>query len=643
MGILDILLGKPTKPIAGSQVQTTAVPSEEEREEQAVRNFSEGIVDVKDIIAPPAIEIDFNHLQIGDKYFRTFFATGFPRWVGANWLSPLINFDRPMTISTFYYPTDSSMVLQRLKRKIAEFQATINIELEAGKLPDPSIKVALRDAEELQDQIASGNEKFFHFGLYITIRSTNLKDLEDTTRSVESLLSALGVIVKVASLQQEQGFISTIPMGLDKIYLTRNMDTTSLATTFPFVSSELTMDDGIMYGINKHNKSLIIFDRFQMANPNMVVFATSGAGKSYFVKLEAMRSLMLGTNIIIIDPEKEYEKLTAAIGGEYISFAQDGAAKLNPFELSGIYEKDEDELRFKILFLQGLVRIMIGGKISPVESAILDRALILTYKEKGITPDPATQRKPAPLMEDLYKILNAMAESEAHLLASKLERYIRGSASGIFDQSSNVQINNTFTVFSIRDLSDELRPIAMYMMLDFIWTRVKKDKRQRILIIDEAWWMMQYPDAARFVYSVAKRSRKYGLGLTTITQDVNDFLNSDYGKAVVNNSSIQLLLKQNPAAVDQIQKVFYLSDGEKNFLLSAGIGEGLFFADNNHVAIQILASENEHNLITTNLREILAMEEKSVSDAKIESMGSKPVMQMPDNSAATWVNKGATN
>ncbi len=643
MGILDILLGKPTKPIAGSQVQTTAVPSEEEREEQAVRNFSEGIVDVKDIIAPPAIEIDFNHLQIGDKYFRTFFATGFPRWVGANWLSPLINFDRPMTISTFYYPTDSGMVLQRLKRKIAEFQATINIELEAGKLPDPSIKVALRDAEELQDQIASGNEKFFHFGLYITIRSTNLKDLEDTTRSVESVLSALGVIVKVASLQQEQGFISTIPMGLDKIYLTRNMDTTSLATTFPFVSSELTMDDGIMYGINKHNKSLIIFDRFQMANPNMVVFATSGAGKSYFVKLEAMRSLMLGTNIIIIDPEKEYEKLTAAIGGEYISFAQDGAAKLNPFELSGIYEKDEDELRFKILFLQGLVRIMIGGKISPVESAILDRALILTYKEKGITPDPATQRKPAPLMEDLYKILNAMAESEAHLLASKLERYIRGSASGIFDQSSNVQINNTFTVFSIRDLSDELRPIAMYMMLDFIWTRVKKDKRQRILIIDEAWWMMQYPDAARFVYSVAKRSRKYGLGLTTITQDVNDFLNSDYGKAVVNNSSIQLLLKQNPAAVDQIQKVFYLSDGEKNFLLSAGIGEGLFFADNNHVAIQILASENEHNLITTNLREILAMEEKSVSDAKIESMGSKPVMQMPDNSAATWVNKGATN
>lgn len=624
MGLLDLLIGKKKAPVktapkaAASAVNTPQTPnkvsvapakSQAQLEEEAVKNFSEGIVDVKDIIAPPAIEIDFNNMQIGSKYFRTFFATGFPVWVGANWLSPLINFEKPITISTFYYPTDSGLVLQRLKRKITELQATLNLDLEAGKLPDPNVKVALRSAEELQDQIASGNQKFFHFALYITIRSTNMKELEEISRNIESTLSAIGVIVKVASLQQEQGFLSTLPLGYDKIYLNRNMDTTSLATTFPFVSSELTMDDGIMYGINKHNKSLIIFDRFQMPNPNMVIFATSGAGKSYFVKLEAMRSLMLGTHIIIIDPEKEYEKLTKAIGGEYITFSQDQQAKLNPFELSGIYEKDEDELRFKILFLQGLIRIMVGGKLSPVETAILDRALILTYKEKGITPDPATQRRPPPLLEDLYKILNAMAEDEAHMLANKIERYVKGSAAGVFDQPTNIEVNNTFTAFSIRDLSDELRPIAMYVMLDYIWTIVKKDKRQRILIIDEAWWMMQYPDAARFVYSIAKRSRKYGLGVTTITQDVNDFLNSDYGKAVVNNSSIQLLLKQNPAAVDQIQKVFYLSDGEKDYLLSAGIGEGLFFADYNHVAIQILASENEHNLITTNLREILAMNE----------------------------------
>lgn len=597
-----------------SQVDVQSYENTRVQEEEAVRQFAQGVVDVKDIIAPPAIEIDFNHMLIGGKYFRTFFATGFPRFVGSNWLAPLINFERPMTISTFYYPVDSTMIMQRLKRKIAEMQATLNIDIEAGKIPDPNVKVALRDAEELQDQIASGNEKFFHFGLYITVRSTSLRDLEKISRNVESTLSALGVIVKIVSLQQEQGFVSTLPLARDKIYLTRNMDTTSLATTFPFVSSELTMDSGIMFGINKHNKSLIVFDRYKMPNANMVVFATSGAGKSYMIKLEAMRSLMLGTHIIIIDPEREYEKLCTTIGGEYISFSQDGAQKLNPFELSGIYDKDEDELRFKILSLHGLIRIMVGGKLTPVESAILDRALILTYKEKGITPDPATQKNEPPLLEDLYKILRAMAEDEAHILAQKLEKFLRGSAAGIFDQKSNVEIQNTFTVFSIRDLVDDLRPIAMYMMLDYIWTRVKKDRRQRLLIIDEAWWMMQYPDAARFVHSIAKRARKYALGLTTITQDVEDFLDSDYGKAVVTNSSIQILLKQSPAAVDRIQKVFYLTEGEKTYLLSAGIGEGLFFAGANHVAMQVVASENEHRLITTNPLETLSQDQKSFSN-----------------------------
>jgi type IV secretory pathway VirB4 component len=590
---------KKQTPQSRASVNVASTVNEKEQEQKAVTFFSQGIIDVKDIIAPPAIEIDFNNMKIGNMYFRSFFSTGFPRWVGPNWLSPLINFEKPITIGTFYYPTDSVLVLSRLKRKIAEFQASLNLDIEAGKLPDPSLKVALKDAEELQDQIASGNEKFFHYGLYVTIRSRTLKELEDISRNVESTLSALGVIVKVASLQQEQGFISTMPLGLDKIYLTRNMDTTSLATTFPFVSSELTMEDGIMYGINRHNNSLVVFDRFQMPNPNMVIFATSGAGKSYFVKLEAMRSLMMGISIIIIDPEKEYEKLTKTVGGNYISFSQDGASKLNPFDLSGMFEKDEDELRFKILFLQGLIRIMTGGVLTPVESAILDRALILTYREKGITPDPATQRRPAPLLEDLYKILNAMAENEAHMLAQKIERYLKGSAAGIFDQPTNVEINNTFTVFSIRDLSDELRPIAMYMILDYIWTRVKKDKRRRLLIIDEAWWMMQYEDAARFVFSVAKRSRKYGLGLSVITQDVNDYLATDFGKAVLSNSSIQLLLKQSPSAIDLVQKTFALSDGERDYILSAGIGDGLFFAGLNHVAIQIVASENEHNLITT--------------------------------------------
>lgn len=634
-------------PLAGrkkqTQVETVSKPTVTEQEQKAVEQFSEGVVDVKDIIAPPAIEIDFNHMLIGGKYFRTFFATGFPRWVSANWLSPLINFERPLTISTFYYPVDSALILQRLKRKIAELQASLNIDVEAGKIPDPNIKITLKDAEELQQAIASGNEKFFHFALYITIRATTLKELEKISRNVESTLSALGVITKIASLQQEQGFVTSMPLGVDKVYLTRNMDTTSLATTFPFVSSELTMDQGILYGINKHNKSLIIFDRFQMPNANMVVFATSGAGKSYMVKLEAVRSLMLGTQVIIIDPEKEYEKLCLTVGGDYISFSQDGGQKLNPFELSGIYDKDEDELRFKILLLNGLVRLMVGGELTSVESAILDRALILTYKEKGITPDPTTQRREPPLLEDLYKVLRAMAENEAHLLAQKLEKYIKGSSAGIFDQKTNIEIKNDFTVFSIRDLADDLRPIAMYLMLDYIWTRIKKDRKERLLIIDEAWWMMQFEEGARFVHSIAKRARKYGLGLTTITQDVEDFLTTDYGRAVVTNSSIQVLMKQSTAAADKLQKVFFLSQGEKQYLLTAGIGEGIFFAGNNHVGIQVIASENEHNLITTNPRELEKMDqmkaqsmEKQVQYDKpqsIENLQTQPIqeMQSPQN------------
>lgn len=594
-------------------------------EETAINKFSTGLVDIKDIIAPSAIEVDFNQILVGSKYFRTYFVTGYPRFVGANWLSPLINFDHPIDIATYYYPVDTGLVMERLKRKIGEFEATINIALDDGKIPDPSVKVALSDAQQLQDQLAAGEEKYFHFALYVTIRADNLEQLEKISRKIESTLASVGVIIKMATLQQEEGLRTTMPLGYDEIYITRNMDTTSLATTFPFVSSELTMDDGILYGLNRHNNSLVIFDRFQLANANMVVFATSGAGKSYFVKLEAMRSLMFGSEIIIIDPEKEYEKLTQTIGGEYISFSQDGAQKLNPFELSGIFQKDEDELRFKILTLNGLLRIMLGGELTPEQNAILDRAIILTYKEKGITPDPATQRRPAPLLSDLYKILQAMAEPQAHDMATRLEKYVKGSAAGIFDQPSNIQIKNTFTVFSIRDLAEDLRPIAMYMMLDYIWTRIKRDRKKRLLIIDEAWWLMQHPDAARFVHSIAKRARKYALGLTTITQDVEDFLDSDYGKAVVTNSAIQVLLKQSPAAIDRIQQVFYLTMGEKNYLLSAGIGEGLFFAGSNHVAIQVIASENEHNLITTNPIELMKMEEaKRQNEMKKANLAAQP-------------------
>jgi conjugal transfer ATP-binding protein TraC len=601
MGLLDFLKPKP-KTTAETPVDI-AMAAEQvalQKEQQAIQQFVQGLVDVKDIIAPSAIEIDFNHAVIGGKFFRSYFTVDYPTIVVPNWLSPLINFEYPVDISTFYYPRDTGEILDRLKRKIAEMQATLNLEVEAGRQGDPTIKVRLRDALALQEQLAQGSERFFQYALYLTIHADSLDELEKIAKNLESTMASIGVIIKVATLQQEECFQSTIPYGMDKINESRNLDTTSIATTFPFVSSDLTMEKGILYGLNLHNRSLVIFDRFSLPNANAVVFATSGAGKSFAVKLEAVRSLMLGIEIIIIDPEREYEKLAAAVGGEYISFSQDGAQKLNPFEMSGLYARDEDELRFKILTISGLVRMMLGGALSPEEGAILDRALILTYKEKGITPDPSTHSKEPPLLEDLYKVLNSMAENEAHSMAIRLEKFVRGSASGVFDQRSNVDLNNTFTVFSIRDLVDELRPMAMYTMLDFIWNRIKRDKRKRLLIIDEAWLMMQYPDAARFVYSIAKRARKYALGLTVISQDVTDFLGSDFGKAVVNNSAMQLLLKQAPSAINTLQEVFYLTEGEKQFLLSAGVGEGIFFAGANHVAIQIVPSENEYNLITTN-------------------------------------------
>ena len=557
----------------------------------------------QDVIAPIDIEVDFNDLQMGDYYFRTFFVSGYPRFVGPNWLSPIINFEHSLRISTFYYPVDSKVILEKLRKKIAEMEATIYGQMEERKVVDASVKVALSDAQQLQDSIAEGTEKFFHFTMYITIYAPNKDLLEKYSRNVVSTLAAISVTAKPATLQQEQGFISTQPLGLDKLYVTRNMDTTSLATTFPFVASELSMDHGIMYGINMHNKSLVIFDRFELENANAVVFAKSGAGKSYFVKLEALRSLMLGTEIIIIDPEREYEDLARAVGGSYISFSQDKGDKMNPFELSGVFEEGEDELRIKSQSLLGFFKVMFDG-LTSVEISILDRAIILAYREKGITYDPATQKNTPPMLEDLYKVLKGMAEEEAHNLARRMERFIIGSGAGVFNEATNFEIQNAFTVFSVRDLQEELKPLAMYLMLDFIWTVIRKNKKRRILVVDEAWYMMQREDSARFMYSIAKRARKYYLGLTTITQDVADFLNNEMGRAIIQNASMSMLMMQSPSALDILQPTFHLSDGERVYLLNCEKGQGLFFAGQNHVAIQVLSSVQENELITSDPREL---------------------------------------
>ena len=576
---------------------------------EPVFQLGKGMVSIQDIIAPPAIEVDFDYLKIGNKYFRTLFIAGYPRFVSANWLAPLINFDHSLEIAMYIYPIEGKGVLDNLRRKIAEMEAEIQTDVERGRLINPSTQAKLEDACSLQEQLVKGAERFFQFGLYITIPADSLEELNKVTKEVTSTLGSLLIIAKHATLQMEDGFKTTVPTCIDKLMITRNMDTTSLATTFPFTSSELTANEGILYGINEHNDSLIIFDRFSLENANSCLFAKSGSGKSYLVKLETLRSLMFGTEIIVIDPEAEYKALAEAVGGEYITFGFQSQSKINPFDLSAVYQEGENELGLKILSLHSLFKVIMG-QLSSSEEAILDRALVLTYKMKGITNDPATQKNEPPLMEDLYKTLIGMEEAQAKGLAERIEKFVRGSFVGIFDQHSNVDIKNPFTVFSTKELEESLRPIAMFIILDYIWTKIKKEMKQRILVVDEAWYLMKYPDSANFLYSIAKRARKYYLGLTTITQDVEDFLTGDYGKAILTNSSIQVLMKQSPAAIDKVAQVFYLSEGEKQLLLSANIGEGIFFAGPNHVAIRVVASPEEHELITTRPEELMAIQKR---------------------------------
>jgi type IV secretory pathway VirB4 component len=565
---------------------------------------------IQDVIAPQLIEEDFDYVKVNEVYFRTLFVGGYPRFVAPGWLEPIVNFDSSLDISFYIYPVDGKSVLDDLRRKIAEMEAELSTDIERGKIVDPVTQAKLEDAKSLQEQLVKGVERFYEFSFYITIPASSVEELNHVTKQIESQLGSLLIVSKHALLDMQDGFLSTAPFGMDRLNITRNMDTTSVATTFPLTSTELSSDRGILYGINSQNESFIIFDRFSLENGNMVIFATSGAGKSYFVKLEALRSLMTGTEVIIIDPESEYKPLAEAVGGEYISFSFNAPAKINPFDLAQIREEGENQLGQKILSLHSLLKV-ITGEITPAQEALLDRALVMTYRAKGITMDPDTQGREPPLMEDLYKTLIGMEVPDALDLAARLEKFVRGSFTGIFDKQTNINITNPFTVFSVKDLQDALRPIAMFIILDYIWTRVKKDLKKRILVAEEAWQMMKYPDTAQFLWSVVKRARKYYLGLTTITQDVEDFLSQDIGKAIVTNSALQVLLKQSPAAIDKIGEIFYLSQGEKQLLLAANVGEGIFFAGPHHAPIRVVASAEENRLITTRPEEMIQQNKQS--------------------------------
>lgn len=572
--------------------------------EEIAAQKKESTQNVADLIAPSSIETDFSYIRVGNRFCQTLFINGYPRYVSSNWLQPLIDFDHELAISFFIYTTTASDVLGGLQRKIAEMEATISSDMQAGHVINPKVTAALEDAMSVQNSLAKGIERLFQLGLYISLFSDSLDDLKQNSKRLSTTLGALLLSAKPATLQMDEGFKTTLPMGQDRVNITRNMDTTSLASMFPFSSATLTQNKGILYGINQENASLIIFDRFSMENANEIVFGKSGSGKSYLIKLEILRSFMFGAEVIVIDPEDEYRQVAETLGGEYVTFSGSSPVRINPFDLAGVYQEGENELGQKILSLHALLKIALG-EMSPSMDAILDRALVQTYKDKGITSDPKTQTRTPPVMGDLSNVLLGMPEPDAQELALRLERFVKGSLAGVFDQQSNFNITNSITVFSLRQIEDELRPIAMHIILDYVWTRVRKTLRKRLLIVDEAWYLMRYDDSASFIFGVAKRARKYYLGLTTVTQDVADFVANQYGKAILSNSSIQVLLKQGTSSIDDVVDIFSLSRGEKNLVLSAGVGEGLFFAGQNHVAIQVVSAPFEHEIITSNPEEVL--------------------------------------
>lgn len=574
---------------------------------QAEQEYQRNLVSLKDIIAPSALNFQNSYFEINGKFGRSFFVLTYPRFLSSDWLSDIINLETPLDMSMFIYPINSGEILKKLKSKVSQLGSSMAINQEKGMVRDPMLETAYQDVESLRDSLQQGTEKFFRFALYFTIYASDLKELDRYSNALESSLAARLVITKRALMQTTGGLNSTLPIYHDDIDVAANMNTGPLSTTFPFVSAELTSNQGILYGINRHNNSLIIFDRFQMENANTVVFAKSGAGKSYAVKLEVLRSMMVGVDVIIIDPENEYKHLADAVGGTYIDISLNSQSRINPFDLPLPLPGEDNQsiLREAVINLTGLLRLMMGN-ITPEEDAIIDKALWQTYAKMDITENSDLRTVQPPTMTDLVEIMKGMVGAES--MVTRLAKYTEGTFAGILNQPTNVVLNNQLVIFSIRDLEDALRPIAMYVLVNHIWNIVRSQLKKRILVLDEAWIVMQFEDSAKFIFGIAKRARKYYLGLTTITQDVADFMSSPFGKPIVTNSSLQLLLKQSPAAVNVVAETFFLTEGEKYLLLESDVGEGIFFAGLKHAAIKIYASYVEDQIITTDPKQLLELQ-----------------------------------
>lgn len=647
-GMFDLLLGAPP-PKEGMKKEKTVAEKITDEEKEAEKRYSEGMQKVLDVIAPSGMEVTFKRITLGDGTIcRTYFAYNWPSQIHPNWLAPVVNYEAPMDIAQFIYPSASEAVMKMLKRKVAEMRSSINIRREKGFARDPQLEAALEDAELLRDMLARGFEKLFQFGLYVTIYADSEEKMKKVEADLASILGGKLILMRPADFQMEHGWNSTLPFCLDELEINRNMNTSPLATSFPFSSSDLTSDKGILYGINRHNESLVIFDRFSLPNANSTVFASSGAGKSYAVKLEIIRSLMVDTTVFIIDPENEYTELAKVVGGGLVPLSLRSNYRINPFDLPQPIRKEvsagseEDEegrpgelLRSAVINLHGLFKLMLGT-VSPEQEAVLDKAILDTYALRNITletADPGSLEPPT--LPDLVDVLRTTAGGEE--MAKIMEKFTTGSFAGLFNEKTNIDLAAQLMVFQTRDLEQALRPMAIYVVLNYLWNEVRSSLKRRLIVVDEAWNIMQYEDSARFLYGLIKRARKYYLGITTITQDVEDFMNSPYGKPIVTNAAMQILLKQAPSAITSLQAAFDLTEGEKYLLLNSGIGQGVFFAGRKHVALQIVASPKEHEIVTTNPEEIA----RRNAERALKKEGAKKEKQLEQPSPAAIEKKTA--
>ncbi|MDZ7799054.1 MAG: ATP-binding protein [Patescibacteria group bacterium] len=630
------------KEVASEESKKKNLKPEEEKDLiEAERIYQKGAVSVRDLIAPAAVNIEKDYINLGSQFVRTIFVVTYPRYISVGWFAPVINLNLTLDVSMFFYPVESKVILKQLKNRVGVLEAQIMSDAEKGAPRDPVRETALKDIEKLRDGLTQGVERFFQFALYVSVYADSKKELNNITEKIESIFGSVLVYTKRVLFQAEQGFNSTVPLGLDELQIAFNMNSSPCASSFPFVSADLTSENGILYGINRHNNSLILYDRFSLENANFNVFATSGSGKSYAIKLEVLRSLMLGADVIIIDPEMEYKYISDAVGGTYINISLNSESKINPFDLpKSVYsgEKPADIIRSAVITLKSLLRLMLGD-LTHEEDSIIDRALLETYSTHDITADSDLEKVKPPLMKDLQNVLEGMVGAEE--LVQRVKKYTEGTFSGLFNSPTNVEVENQLVIFSVRDLEDELRPIGISMIISYVWNVVRSQMKKRILVIDEAWWLMQNEDSAKFIYALVKRCRKYYLGVTTITQDVNDFLRSPYGQAIVNNSALKLLMKQSPSSIDIVAKTFLLTQGERYLLLESGVGEGIFFAGTRHAAIKIVASYAEDQIITSDPKQLLEIEEakKEFKDQMVEDDEEQQEEGIKGEEAESPVNK----